>query len=80
MGFGWSLTIHVFAYKLNIAYHNSICYSVLNINVDIKFSIIKQTKQIKIQECLAILDINNDSSVVILQIKFREFLVENILE
>jgi hypothetical protein len=42
-------------------------------------TIIKQTKQIKIQECLAILDINNDSSVVILQLKLREFFVENIL-
>jgi hypothetical protein len=31
----------------------------------------KQTKQIKIQECLAILDINNDSSVVIPQIKLK---------
>lgn len=51
-----------------------VTWSLSAITIDIK---IKQAKQIKILLWLAILNNQNDSSVVILQIKHRQYLVEN---
>jgi len=52
-----------------------VTWSLSAITIDIK---IKQAKQIKILEWLAILNTQNDSSVVILQMKHRRYLVENL--
>ena len=54
-----------------------VTWSLSAITIDIK---IKQAKQIKILEWLAILNTQNDSSVVKLQMKHRQYLVENLWE
>jgi hypothetical protein len=52
-----------------------VTWSLSAITIDIK---IKQAKRIKILEWLAILNNQNDSSVMIIQMTHRQFLVENI--
>ena len=54
-----------------------VTWSLSAITFDIK---IKQAKRIKILEWFAILNNQNDSSVVIIQMKHRQCLVENIWE